>query len=162
MRPDSHTTLLAFAIFLAPAATGYAARYIGAGATHASAHTADSLPPLPVFPPEPTHTHPVATDRVVSPFFSEEAPPKPIIEIPNPHPGPAITPPSSDPVFTVTAVMPSPTRPLAVVNGRPRSIGDEVVPGWTVSEIRGDDRAVVLTNAQTSRSVVVRMTAQGQ
>jgi hypothetical protein len=50
------------------------------------------------------------------------------------------------PSIHVTTIMPHPTRPLAVINGKPREIGDSVAPGWRLSGIDGKTRTVTITN----------------
>jgi len=81
-------------------------------------------------------------DAVSSPFWFVEsglpAPELPTINLP-------IKPPiANDPVFTLSAVLPSPTKSFAVVNGKARSQGDEIEPGWTLVLIDGDGRSIIL------------------
>ncbi len=50
-------------------------------------------------------------------------------------------------VFAVSSILPHPTRPLAVINGKPYKIGDRVASGWTLTLIDGDTRSIVIKNA---------------
>ena len=49
-----------------------------------------------------------------------------------------------DPEFFLTAVLPSTNKSLAMINGKPHSVGDEVVKGWTLIKIAGKERYVIL------------------
>lgn len=159
MHPETHTRLLTLLVLVAPCAAAYSARYLGAATAHASATVIDEIPELPVFPPESASSTEVQpTQRVASPFYYDENAPEQPVEIPAPTR--LGTDEAPDPDFTLTAVMPSQIRPLAVINGRPRTIGDEIAPGWTITAIRGDDRAVVLTEASTARTRTIRMSSQ--
>lgn len=61
-----------------------------------------------------------------------------------------------DPVFVLSAVLPSNSKPLAVVNGKPHREGDVIVPGWRLRTIDGSGRAVVLEH-DSGRAVRVTM-----
>ncbi len=62
---------------------------------------------------------------------------------------------SSDPKFSVTAVLPSATKSLAVINGEACGEGDEVVPGWTLLKISGKDRYVIIQHVSGRRMRVL-------
>ena len=62
----------------------------------------------------------------------------------------------ADPVFVLGAVLPSRTRPLAVVNGKPHREGDVIVPGWRLRSIEGDGRSVIMEH-ESGRVVRVSM-----
>lgn len=59
------------------------------------------------------------------------------------------------PPLTLSTVLPSQTRPIAVIDGRPVTIGEAVSPGWTVTLIDGDSRSVTLTHSSGERAVLV-------
>jgi hypothetical protein len=61
-----------------------------------------------------------------------------------------------DPVFVLSAVLPSRTKPLAVVNGKPHREGDVIVPGWRLRSIDGDARSVIMEH-ESGRMVRVSM-----
>ncbi len=61
-----------------------------------------------------------------------------------------------DPVFVLSAVLPSRTKPLAVVNGKPHRAGDVVVPGWRLKSIDGASRSIVMEH-DSGRVVRVSM-----
>jgi hypothetical protein len=44
----------------------------------------------------------------------------------------------------VTSILPHPKNPLAIIDGKPRRVGDVMDSGWTVLSINGDDFTVTL------------------
>jgi hypothetical protein len=144
MIPDRGTLATGLLIALTPVAGVLGARFVGQGARPASAAPAFVVAELPRFPtPEASGGEKADTDRLRSPFRVQTEPMAPALILPEiGQPAPKI---EGVPDFSLTAVMPHPTRPLAVINGRPRSLGDEAAPGWAVTGIDGDARRVVLT-----------------
>lgn len=144
MIPDRGTLATGLLIALTPALGVGGARFVGQAARPAAAGPAFAVAELPRFPdrPEPgAETPDYAGLR--SPFRVQTEPMAPVLVMPDiGHPTPKI---EGVPEFVLTAVMPHRDRPLAVINGRPRSLGDEVAPGWTVTAIDGDARRVALT-----------------
>lgn len=98
------------------------------------------------------------TTSIVSPFWHEagyvSTTPDPLSD-PDDATGPAT---DTGPTFVLSAVMPHPRHPAAIINARPCSIGDTVVPGWRLISIDGDARLVVLSD-RTGRQVIVRMSS---
>lgn len=60
-------------------------------------------------------------------------------------------PSDPDPVFVLTAVLPSENKSFAVINNKPRSQGDLVAKGWTLHKISGKDRYVILKHTSGRR-----------
>jgi hypothetical protein len=56
-----------------------------------------------------------------------------------------------DPVFVLTAVLPSNSKSYAVINGKPRAVGDEIAKGWTLNKISGKDRYVIIKHTSGRR-----------
>lgn len=159
MLPERNTLLICAVVGLTPIAGVMVARYVGQGPSSAGAAVANqpgTFPKLPGRVTVPTRDEGV-TAGLGTPFRIE-AEPMPRLEFPAPTSEPPKA--SGVPVFTLTAVMPHATRPLAVINGRARSIGDEISPGWFLRAIDGDSRQVLLTGPE-DRTVVLRMATPG-
>lgn len=135
--------------FCVPSLGVVAARFFGSGpSTAAASSTPEPMPPLPDIRPLPVSTGsmPGEMTELASPFWHAfHIPIAPAEPMPIRRPSPQSEQP--DPDFLVTAVMPHASRPLAVINGRPRSIGDVIVPGWTLTSIDGHARTVTLTHS---------------
>lgn len=96
------------------------------------------------------------------------APPNPFPElatpelfIPDPElpsdpdePTPAIDPP---PELIVTSILGGRV-PVAMVNGRPRSVGDEVWPGWVIQEITTNGIVISHLDGRSARFDLLRKT----
>ena len=159
MALERNTLIVCVLVGLIPVGGVVLARYIGQGPSSASASVASepvAFPRLPSVVPVP-----LRDDAVIAGLgtpFRIEAEPMPRLEFPTPN---SDTPkPSGTPDFTLTTVMPHASRPLAVINGRTRSIGDEVSPGWFLRAIDGDARQVLIEGPD-ERSVVLRMASPG-
>jgi hypothetical protein len=144
MIPDRGTLATGLLIALTPVAGVLAARFVGHGPRLAAAASAVVVVELPSFPTretaEPDRTDPAG---LRSPFRVQTEPAAPALILPEiGQPAPRI---EGVPEFSLTTVMPNPIRPLAVINGRPRALGDEAAPGWVVTGIDGDARRVTLT-----------------
>ncbi len=93
--------------------------------------------------------------KVSSPFWFQEEElfmPEEPLDIPPEYQ--SMTEP--DPEFVLTTVLPSKNNPLAVINGKARSTGDEIVKGWTLYKIMGNERYVILKH-ESGRRVKVQM-----
>lgn len=55
------------------------------------------------------------------------------------------------PDFQVTTILPHPKRPLAIIDSKPRKIGDEVAEGWELIAINGQNRTVLLVHKSGKR-----------
>lgn len=165
MPSDARARLWCLALLLIPAVGPAAARFAGGGVAAASAQTVPPMPTLPDLTPTPLPDSGASSPKAFSPFWYENArpgnehvaepPPQPVrVETPQPRPAPVREDPL--PTFTLTALMPSRTRPLAVVNGHPAAIGDEVAPGWRLTDIDGPSRRVTLTSAE-GRQITVTL-----
>ncbi|MFK7759029.1 MAG: hypothetical protein AB8C13_03670 [Phycisphaerales bacterium] len=64
---------------------------------------------------------------------------------------------AEDPVFTLTSVLPSGNRSLAIVNGKPHQEGAEIYPGWVLQTIAGKQRFIVVEELSTGRRLRIRM-----
>lgn len=158
MTIDRNTILTAALVALAPAGAIIGARHIGSGAGGAIGAQIAEPRPLPVFEPVNHETpDPERFADLRSPFPAVQGTGFTVVE-PELFPRPSDEPAETLPDFTLTAVMPHPTRPLAVINGRARAIGDQPQPGWTLTEIHGDARQIVLTGP-SGRTVRVGMGA---
>jgi hypothetical protein len=63
----------------------------------------------------------------------------------NPEPRPAVIPPEVR-ELSLGALMANDKGPFAVISGRVRTVGDVIVPGWTVTAIDTDTRRVTITS----------------
>lgn len=83
--------------------------------------------------------------RQISPFWFDQR-----IEVVNPEysmPDEPTEQYPSGPELSVSTILPHPTRPLAVINGKPCKLGERVAPGWKLTNIDGNARTVTITNA---------------
>ncbi len=60
------------------------------------------------------------------------------------------------PEVHVTSILPNPKNPLAIIDGKPRRIGDTLDTGWTVMSINASDFTVTLRHA-TGKEIRARM-----
>ncbi len=110
--------------------------------------------------PEPTESQRALIERAraleavepASPFPRSEVSAVAVPDMPamRGEPEATVEPP---PELTLTSVMGG-RMPVAMVNGRPRSRGDEVAPGWTIVEINQD--SIVVEEAD-GRQVTVNL-----
>lgn len=158
MAADSQMRLLCLGAIMAPAIIGVIAGHLGDGASRAGAIMIEPMPDLPVIAPSLIPSDTAVVSSVPSPFKFESEPPPETRVAPQQRPGPQRrTEPEVE--FVLSSVMPSPTRPLAVINGKARRIGDAVEPGWVLTMIDGDARRVILTH-QSGRTRTVEMATQ--
>lgn len=158
MGADSQMRLLCLGAILAPAAAGVISGYLGNGPSRAGAIMIEPMPDLPVIVPAAIATEASPIPVMASPFkFESEPAPEPRATLPQRPLPERRTEPEVE--FLLTAVMPSPSRPLAVINGKARRIGDAVEPGWVLTMIDGDARRVILTHI-SGRTRTVEMATQ--
>ncbi len=58
------------------------------------------------------------------------------------------------PSFEVSAILPHPKRPLAVINGKPCQISDHIASGWVLTGIDGETRTVTLKDSAGKTHVI--------
>ncbi len=92
-----------------------------------------------------------------SPFLYTEAPALPIDM--DGIPGVDIDTDPNKPDLLLTGIISSAGMQRAVINGHLASVGDEPSPGWRVTAIDADKRAVTLTNAEEGRTVTIEIQA---
>lgn len=100
---------------------------------------------------EPLNTQ----DFIPSPFYFESAATpaesivKPADPIANRPKGVEKLPP-----VRVSSILPNGKTPLAVIDGKPRRVGDTLESGWTVLSINGDDFTVTLVHSSGQKTRV--------
>lgn len=137
---------------LAPVGFVFGSRFIGTGPSSVMADSVErpQLPEaLPVFSlPEPAEirdtSEPIQSPFYIEPLAAPGAIPaqKPVQNRPSPS---AAQQPL--PKVSVTSILPNPRNPLAVIDGRPRRIGETLPSGWTVISINGEDNTVTLQHS---------------
>lgn len=154
MKPDRSVSAACAAVFFTPIAGVLLARFIGAAVgTTAGAQVPAPPASIATLPPFTTRA-----DRTGS-LVSMPSPFRPIDETAAREiTGSGETAPRGVkvPAFALTAVMPHPQRPIAVINGRPRTTGEELSPGWTLADIDGPGRTVVIQGPDGDR-IRIRM-----
>lgn len=58
------------------------------------------------------------------------------------------------PQIQVSSILPHPTRPLAVINGKPCRLGERVAPDWKLTSIDGDARTITISNSHGEIKIV--------
>ena len=61
-----------------------------------------------------------------------------------------------EPEMVVTAILPNAKNPLAIIDGKPRRVGDTLESGWTVMAINGKDFSVSFRH-KTGKTIRVKM-----
>lgn len=145
MKTEHTYMLTACAAFVLPIAFAGGARFVGAGPGTALATISEPPPRLPELDPiqDRAQIDPATVAR--SPFWDKSSGgyiPEPILPDPEPRTGQPETG-----QIRLTAVMPSARTPLAVINGRPRRIGDRIDSVWTLTAIDGDARTVTIRSS---------------
>lgn len=156
MRIEQLGKVSAFVALFVPLGAVGAIRLLGEGAQVSVAAIAEPVPELPVFEPLRPGVG-FEAESISDPFWRERAVatnefPDEFIED-----GEQQVERVEAPDFALTAVMPSATRPLAVIDGKPRKIGDVIAPGWELVGIDGNARCVTV-RARDGRTFLVRMT----
>jgi len=118
---------------------------------NAGGHSTQFLP-LPAIPEweDSVEQHADPSSDVASPFWFEE------IEMQLPDMPLVVRPKDTeievpDPMFVLTAVLPSTNKSYAVINGKPLAVGDMVAKGWTLNKISGEDRYVIIKHTSGRR-----------
>lgn len=132
-----------------PADVGAAERALGEAPTR-------TAPALVAMTPAETAARAYARAALREPFAG--SPMHRGIEAPEPSIGPAPAEPvraePTAPVFTVTSVLVGRRATLVTINGRLRRLGDEVEPGWRLTEIDARAGTVTLTSEDGRRERV--------
>jgi hypothetical protein len=137
--------------FIAPTIGVFAGGFLGQGARTVSA----AEEPFQVVSIEPMSfrldrlEEPLSSnDFIPSPFYFESqlAPIDPVVE-PTPRATQRPTGPAELPPVRVTSILPNGKTPLAIIDGKPRRVGDTLESGWKVLSINGDDFTVTLVHS---------------
>jgi len=145
---------------LVPGTVMFGARYIGQGPSISNAQVvAPALPEVVQFPEislvNTMRLSSVQDDRgFESPFWFEDIT---LSEYTNPFEVPLDPKPSVDnllPEIVVTAILPNAKNPMAVINSKPRRVGEEFDGGWQLIGIDGQNRTVILLHTSGARKVV--------
>jgi hypothetical protein len=126
-------------------------------------------PPVQLYSPPKTPAEAFALvrtyDGVLSAGFGpspmiSKAPPKPVKPLVEAKPPAQQQPepqkPAEQVVLAVTSIMSRSGNPLAVINGRPRRVGDVLPGGWTVHEINGEEGQVVV-RSETGEQATLKL-----
>ena len=113
-----------------------------------------ALPAVPQWSVLDNQSEIVASDTA-SPFWFDESEML-VPELPFQQPTTVNIIKEPDPIFHLSAVLPSAANPLAVIDGKPLAEGDLVMEDWTLYKIVGDERYVVLMHS-SGRRVRVQM-----
>lgn len=135
-----------------------------AGATasaHAQVPTGDAAmtPVLPSRPLSPAQLKAIAWLRarpgvlnLPCPMDRPDPAPAPAVkDAPAPAPAVAAAPVDDTPKLTLTGVLGSGSQSLATIDHRVYKVGAQVVPGWTLAQIDGRKRMVVLVHSDGRR-----------
>jgi len=124
-------------------------QFVGSATTSAEAGELNeflvptSMPSITLSTDEPD---PLTGVTIDSPFYFEsimpDQRPDEVVDLGPSDPRPPIQ--RSLPEVRVTSILPHPKNPLAIIDGKPRRIGDTLESGWTVLGINGDDFTVTL------------------
>jgi hypothetical protein len=165
---------IAMAAMLAPVLAVIAVRWVGQGPASASASELGPAPIIPDVTPAPAPPEAIAraAERAralngkpvssallrveMEPVVERSAPVSTTTSQAQVEPDAPILPPS----VTLTAVARGRTGPVALLDDRPRSIGDEVSPGWVIAAIDLKSRRVLLVGPKGTRHVL-RLGAHG-
>lgn len=156
MNLRNNTLMMTASALLAPALFVFGSRFIGGGPASARADTSTQLDlqrELPNFEPAIAPA-PRDTNRPVKfPFYIE--PYTDHVLLPNPNPlqnRPALpNQPKALPPVSITSILPSSKNPLAVIDGRPRRVGDTLESGWTVISINAEDNTISLQHSSGAK-----------
>jgi hypothetical protein len=152
-------TLAAALIF--PALCVIGSQFVGVGASSANAdeRVEFELPsPTPGFTLSTGDPELITGIAIESPFYFESIEPEqhPLDLVDNSTPEPRPSVPQALPAVTVTSILPHPRNPLAIIDGKPRRVGDTLESGWTVLSISGSDFTVTLRHS-SGREIRERM-----
>ena len=97
------------------------------------------------FTPRETLNQPFWVPRAIEqvPIIEEGETPAPVLMIPPPK-------------VRLTSIFDG-EKTIAVCNGKPRTEGDEVAPGWVIDAIDADESTVTLRSTQTGAEHVIRL-----
>lgn len=147
-----------FAAIVVPTLCVFGSTFIGSGArTVAASEDPFEMVTLQTTPfyiervGEPLSTQ----DFIPSPFYFESSA-APIESIVKPA-DPIVSRPKGVeklPPVRVSSILPNGKTPLAIIDGKPRRVGDTLESGWTVLSINGDDFTVTLVHSSGQRARV--------
>lgn len=163
MQPNALSRYLLAGV-LVPGTVMLGIRYFGQGATQSQASAIPFVMPDLVLLPEiplasSSADQSIQIDRVIdSPFWFEDLSKagmdSSIFNITGP-----VDSDIEDELFgiSVTSILPHPKNPLAIINSKPRRIGDDVMDGWKLISIDGKSRTLVLRHV-TGKRVTLGLT----
>lgn len=159
----STTAMFTIASVVVPGLVMLGARYFGQATSQSQASSELAVPELLAFDfvahaPSfgGTKASNLSEDLIESPFWYEQSVLEPILPISIMPTDPTPMTQGLDMSFEVTTILPHPQNPLAIINSKPYRIGDEVLDGWVLLEINGDERTVILIH-QTGQKLVVSL-----
>ncbi len=151
MSIQSNTMAITLCAILAPAGFVFGSRFVGSGPSDVIADSFEQetvKTDLPKFDPMPVVTPRDTSIPIQSPFYLEAIPassePRDV-RVQGDTQRPSI--PDALPTVRVTSILPSSRNPLAIIDGKPRRVGDTLKSGWTVVSINGDDFTVTLRHS---------------
>ena len=152
MSSQNNTLVLTLCAILAPAGFVFGSRYIGQGPASAMASAIDrpDLPSeLPVLKPVSARESRDSNEPIQSPFYIETMAQVGTVPPPAKSQSRPTRPVQAQtlPTVSVTSILPNSRNPLAVIDGRPRRVGDTLPSGWTVISINGEDNTVTLKHS---------------
>jgi hypothetical protein len=146
--------LLALIVAALPTVALFAVRFIAPSRGPATANAAVANPSPAFIPPQfdkrteyQKELERSFADQASQPFGPTPIVERPIVKAEEPKPvktTPVVKP--AAPTFHLTSIMIARGEHIAIINGRRRSVGEEVVPGWTVQRIDGAIGEVVITD----------------
>lgn len=156
MNTRSNSGVLTLCALIVPAGFVFGTRLIGSGPANAFAEKpvpAEAEFDFPEFQPPVESRLPERIKPVQSPFYFESIE---VISNPVPRVKGQSTQPEPDqsrglPPVSVTSILPSARNPLAIIDGKPRRVGDTLPSGWTVVSINGEDSTVSLIHTSGKR-----------
>ncbi|MFG0245825.1 MAG: hypothetical protein ACF8MF_07245 [Phycisphaerales bacterium JB052] len=141
---------------IAPTAATISSRFVGKGVSVSVAATPEMSEASFEFPNGDLDRAVVGWDgisQIPSPFWID-AQVEQSYEIGNTLPRqerPRETGPRELPPVNVSSILPNPKNPLAVIDGKPRRVGDKLDSGWTVMSINGNDFTVTLVHTSGAK-----------
>lgn len=156
MNKQTTPTIMMAVAVLAPSGVMFGANWFGQAPASVQAQPAPTpLPELQSYSAlamprldEPA-PNPINLAAVNSPFWFEEVFENPAPDRPTGRGAPARA--DLIPSFSVSSILPNPKNPLAVINGKPCRVGDQLGDGWKLQSIDGDARTVTVIHVSGKR-----------
>ncbi len=137
---------------LVPGAVMFGARFVGqapstSGAQTLATTTSDivQFPEVSLSEADSPDGESIAT-QIQSPFWFDKVVVETFEEPFQPLVNPRKQIQESLPGFSVTTILPNPKNPLAIINSKPRRVGDEIQGGWKLMGIDGKNLTVTLVH----------------